>query len=182
MLNLITCTAAMCSLVFNQFGGFVSIVSAGVLLKALVGAWLYASAGGISPAHAYHAHLRRPHVLLFVAMFMLAAAKWLATICCFGRATEAVDDKLESGPQFSDAVREERLSNADYDYEMDQFEEELDFEKAFGEALLRRARAGTDGDMPDSVYRVILESVWDGKDAALDEVRAELVAIGKKVE
>ena len=124
----------------------------------------------------------RPHVLVFDALFILAVARWLAVTCYFGLAKSVEDDKLESDKRFSDAIRQELLSNTDYDYEMDQFEEEADFETAFGEALLRSARAPDDGGMPDSVYRAVLESVWDGKDQALDRVKEQLRAAGKSFE
>jgi hypothetical protein len=168
--------------VFKQFGGFFSIISVAFAIKGLIGIWLYATAGGISPNHAYHTHLLRPHVLVFEALFILAVARWLAVTCCVGPATHVEDDKPESDTQFSAAIRQQLLSNTDYDYDMDQFEEEEDFEKAFGEALLRRARAPADGGMPDSVYRAVVESVWDGKDLAKDRVCEELAAAGKSFE
>ncbi len=168
----------MCTPVFNQFGGFFYIASAAIVFKCLVGMWLYATAGGISPNHTYHTHLLRPHVLVFDACFVLAAVMWCVKTC-YGEAGLDLQGKAESNTMFSEAVRDNLLSNSDYDYEMDQFEDEQDFEAAFGQALTTRARTESDGAMPDSVYKVVLESVWDGQDAARDKVYAELAAAGK---
>ena len=112
---------------------------------------------------------------------MLAAVIWLVKTCC-SEASPDQQGKAESKTTFSDAVRDNLLANVDYDYEMDQFEDEQDFEAAFGRALTTRARAERDGEMPKSVYKVVLESVWDGQDAARDKVYAELAAAGKSAD
>eukprot|EP01043_Picozoa_sp_COSAG02_P002047 COSAG02_NODE_45_length_45811_cov_83.565891_35_plen_174_part_00 len=163
---------------FNQFGGFFYIASAAIVIKGLVGIWLYATAGGISPNHTYHTHLLRPHVLVFDALLVLAVVVW-SVVTFRGETAADVKDKTESTTAFSRAVQENLLSNADYDYEMDQFEAEQDFETAFGQALITRARTDSDR-MPKEVYQTVLESVWDGKDAALNKVYAELAAAGKR--
>ena len=163
---------------FNQFSGLFSIMSAAIVIKGLIGIWLYASAGGISPSHEYHAHLVRPHVLPFIAVVVVAIATWIAKTCCFptAKATRAP----KGNPPFSVALNENELANRDPDYEIDQFEEEESYERAFGKALVKYASL-KDADskkMKGHVYMTVVNSVWDGEDDAKEKIVADLRKTG----
>ena len=75
---------------------------------------------------------------------------------------------------FSDEYAGRNLANEDPDYHMDQLEEEQGLEIAFGKALLAYADVSGAPKMPGELYGCILESVWDGGDAAEEELEKQL--------
>ena len=150
---------------FSQFGGLHAIMTVALLLHGGIGAWLYASAGGRDPRTEYHAHFERPYVVVFIVACCGMAVVWVLdslrhNLGGKAKAAESIPNN-EHLPPFSEAytVRDSRLTtlacsqapgtevaagaqdqllvNDDYDYEMDEIEEEEEFERAFGVALLK---------------------------------------------
>ena len=158
------------------FGGLFGIMSFALAVKGLFGIWLYATAGGISPTHSYHAHLTRPHLIPYVASLALAACIWVYQQC-YGQPVKPPKGEeriIKDSLRFSDEYAGRNLANEDPDYHMDQLEEEQGLEIAFGKALLAYADVSGAPKMPGELYGCILESVWDGGDAAEEELEKQL--------